>query len=105
MKKHRKLSPRRKAQDDEYHCLRAENRQEVLSDPQKLEQAVRIHLEAENRNTAKAFNPDITLFGKVENCRMPADCPVIEFPVKRFVLAASVTRTEGACYHTLHKFA
>ena len=105
MKKHRKQSPRRAAQDDEYHCLRAENRQEVLSDPQKLEQAVRGHLEAENRNTAKAFNPDITLFGKAESCRMPADCPVTEFPVKRFVLAASVTRTEGACYHTLHKFA
>ncbi len=51
------------------------------------------------------FKPHITLFRKAESCRMPADCPVIEFPVKRFVLAASVTRTEGACYHTLHKFA
>ncbi len=61
MKKHRKLSPRRKAQDDEYHCLRAENWQEVLSDPQKLEPRIRDHLEAENRDTAKAFKPLATL--------------------------------------------
>ena len=50
------------------------------------------------------FKPHVTLFRRAESCRMPTDCPVIEFPVNHFSLASSVTRPEGAKYYTVHKF-
>ncbi len=57
MKKHLKPVVQHKDRNDEYHWLRAENWQEVLGDPHKLEQRIRDHLEAENRDTADAFKP------------------------------------------------